>query len=183
MSTLVTKIKYKTLYAFSTTPCICSLENPKSKKVLLFASDNPCLYVTNLISRLITKKHGNQELYKDRRKLKLNILETNTTDKWSLLRWQNHYSKNGYTFYTAYKPVSLTLHIKIDYRHGVKVELCNTGGKGFVVGVFKTMPEAESWVDTFYPDLEYIEPVFATNIETIEYNKKSLTNSSNKDKG
>lgn len=167
-------INYSTLFKFSTTPAICILENPKTRKVLLFFSDNPCLYVSNLISRLNTKKHGNQDLYKDRKKLKLTILET-VSDmdevKWSVLFWYNQYSRNGYTFYSSYKPVSLVVHLKVDHRYGVIVELRNTGGKGFVVGVFKTMDEAIHWTDYSYPDLEHINPLYAVNTETINYYK------------
>ncbi len=165
-------VSYDLLYKFSNTPSICVLENVKTRTVLLFSSDNPCLYVSNLISRLNTKKHGNQELYKDRKKLKLTVLETGVVDRWSVLFWYNYYSRNGYSFYSTYKPVSLKVHLKIDYRYGVMVELCNSGGKGFVVGVFKTMDEAESWIDYSYPDLEYINPLFCTNNETIEYYKR-----------
>lgn len=163
------KVQYKDLYELATVPCICALENTKNKKVLLFASDNPLLYVSNLINRLTTKKHGNQELYKSRKKLKLRILETGVSDKWSVLFWYNDYSRNGWSFFSSYKPVSLNVHIKIDYRYGVLVELCNKGGKGFVVGVFNTMSEAEAWIDYSFPDLDYINPVFASNLETINY--------------
>lgn len=166
-------MKFSDLYDFSNKPAICILENPKKKKALIFASNNPCLSVSNLISRLITKEHRNQDLIRDRKKLKLTVLETGVSDKWSVAYWYNHYTKLGYAFYWDFKPHQYILHIRVDYRYGAMVELCNKAKKGFVVGVFKTMDEAVGWVNEVYPDLDCINPVYACNLETIGYYRSS----------
>lgn len=162
-------MKYKELYGLSDSPAICALENKKTKRVLLFASSNPLLYLSKLISSLITKRHTNQDLIRDRKRLKLTVLETGTDDKWSLNYWYNEYSRNGYTFYSSKKPLQLIVHLRIDYRYGAMVELRNKGGKAIVVGVFKTLDDAIYWTDMYYPNLDYVNPIFAVNEETRNY--------------
>ena len=169
MAKLKSNLRYKDLYELGTTPCICVLENVKKKRVLLFSSDNPLFYVSRLISSLIKKKHKSQELIRDRKKLKLKILETNVSDKWSEKYWFDFYTRNGYTFYTSVNALQFILHVRIDYRHGAMIELRNKGNKAIVVGVFSMLDEALKWVDEFYPDLDYINPVFACNKETRNY--------------
>lgn len=163
-------------------PSICILVNEKDKKALLFASDNPCLYLSNLISRLITKKHSSKELYRDRAKLRLKVLVSSSDSrefKWDLYFWHTYYTNLGYTFYSQYKPLQLIPHIKVDYRYGVMVELCNKGNKGFVCGVFDSMDKTVEWVEEcLVPGLEAGIVLFSNTKESSKYYLTDGRNSS-----
>lgn len=170
---------YKEMYKLSSSPGIYALENTKDKRVLIFGSKNPLLYIAQLVSKVSvkSKNHKSQALIKDKKNLKLITLETgfkanssfDDVSKWSVLYWYNEYSRNGYTSYTKVKPLQLILHVRVHYQYGAMVELRNKAGKAIVVGVFSMMSDAMSWIDTYYPDLDYINPIFACNLETINY--------------
>jgi hypothetical protein len=161
---------YKNLYNLSR-PGIIVFENKAKKKVLIKATTNILSCVSKLVSSLTTKKHINQELIKDRTKLTLLILETDVSDLWSLRYWGNHYKSLGYAFYSHCEPSQLNLRLRADYRFGMMVELYDKANRPLVVGVFSTKVEALSWIDTYYINLDHINPVFACNLETIMYYK------------
>lgn len=159
-------------------PCIGALENPKTKTVYIFHTENLSLYLAQIFTKLKSKKHGDDLMVKDYKKLKLVILETCLGDvgdsqKWDLLYWWQKYKSDGWTFYgdgsapVGTKPI-LTLTTS-----GVLVQLRNKAYNRFTVGVFSTMDEAEEWVGIFYNEDNQVVPVWACNDLTVKYFKEN----------
>lgn len=137
-------------------------------KVFLFHTENLSLYLAQFHTNVKNKKHSNIDLYKDRNKLKLVILETSFGDdpKWDMHYWYTHYKSLGYTFYNDDPPITIIPIISVTTK-GILVQLRNRAYNRFTIGVFSTIQEAEEFVDHFHKNS--IAPVWACNDLTIKY--------------
>lgn len=143
---------------------IVALENKKDRKVYLFNTKNLGLYLAQLSDKIKNKRAPKNVPFK---KLKLVILETNSSDKWSLTYWTDKYRSGGWEFYNRPRAMSLTIQTRVTTQ-GVFVELRNKGYRSFVIGLFSTVVEAEEWIRTEYR-LGISGPVYATNDLTKSY--------------
>lgn len=139
----------KSILTYSEVSAVCSLEF--QNKVFLFSTKNLSLYLAKLCSDLVSRKHSCSELIRNRKKLKLNILETDIATggdpcnlKLQEYYWYKYYSRNGYEILS--KPsLHLIPYVKVTVK-GVFVELRNKGYKSFVIGKFDNIHKANEWV-------------------------------------
>ena len=158
------------LVGLATKPGIYALENRKNKKVLVFRSRNPLLYLNTLISKHVAVKNKS-DVWSDKRKLKLIVLETDVLDHNSFYYWCQKYKSEGWGFYSQCRVPQLILHTKVDFRIGYMVELRDRGYRSFTVGVFDTAEDAENWINEAYPGGIVNRIVFANNDLTKKYLK------------
>lgn len=147
---------------------IFALENGKDKKILIFRSRNPLLYLSSLISKGVSNREKSN-IWVDRRKLKLLTLETGGLTSHEFYYWCQKYKSKGYTFYPQCRVPQLILHTKVDYRLGYMVELRDKGYRSFVVGVFGTAEEAGNWIQEVYQNGIISHIVYANNQLTKDY--------------
>ncbi len=165
----------KDIFRNTNKPVIGVLET--EKKVFLFHTENLSLYLAQMFTYVKNKKHPNTELYKDRNKLRLTVLETGPFGqspgsdglapvKWDLHFWYSHYKSLGYSFYNDDPPITIIPIISVTSK-GILVQLRNRAYNRFVIGVFKTMAEAEDFIDHFHKNS--VTPVWACNKLTSDY--------------
>lgn len=146
------------------TPGFFALENPKTKKVIIFHSRNIFLTLALFTDKIKTGKSSSGIHISELHKLQFKFLEdptdiettepvyypatyTQEIQKRALqFYWQEYYLNEGYAFYSSYKPVTMIPHISITSDGWAQVKLVNKAYKGFRVGFYETFREAELFV-------------------------------------
>lgn len=159
---------------------VFALYNDKDKKVYIGTSNCCLLAISQLLKNFKDKVVPIRELYQDRKKLEVSILETIDDKIQRDVRynyWCDYYRNLGYSLYREHKGTTYTVRLTIEnieteiYR--VLVQLVNTRKDKIVVGVFSTVDEAQEFIKLNYEGKDYIVPVYSDNSLTKEYlNKK-----------
>lgn len=157
--------------------CIYGLFNEKDQRVYIGFTNNIIVTLPRLINDI---KYSNNLLKQDIQLLEFRIIET-LEDKNALrIRyqyWVREYSNKGYQLYRDYKAVEYKLSIDIiknpfvqahtDYLFGVK--LVSRGYNERIVGIFRTMVDADAFVSSHYRTIDNI--IYADNELTRDYLK------------
>lgn len=160
-----------------------ALIDENNKRVYLVHSSNIRGALNRIIDDLHYKINLPQELIENRFNLKLEVLEEQFDRRTRLGRYSYYvdkYRNNGYTILREdYIPLQYKLDIQIRDYHDlvgrnnkrVFVELVSKGRQRIVVGIFRTMKEANKFIKETYGDSKYLTPVYANNRATREYYK------------
>ena len=165
---------------------VFALHNPKKNKVHLMYAKNTLVRLARFIDELRNRENSLTELCDDLDDLELVILETYSTEsvcKLMMNYWYDYVTEEeGMELYTkrnylSYKARIEYLSFSYDYLNKnnvdlVYVQLVNSRGKGMIVGVFKSIPEAEEFKKNYLDIQRHITPVYATNDLTKNYISK-----------
>ena len=179
MSTLETRRVAKSIWSYTNFRCVGALVSEHRKTIYLFHTENLSLYLAEIFTKVKSKKHSSNNLYRDRNKLRLIILETcpgeGGDERWDLHYWYEYYKSHGYSFYNEDPPITIIPIITVT-SSGVLVQLRNKAYNRFTIGVFSTMVEAEEFVNDNYTNPNRLgaiaSPVWAANSMTIQYFNK-----------
>jgi len=156
---------------------VFALYNSKKNKVQLMYAKNTLTKLAKTIDELRNNTHSNKELCNDLDDLEFVLLETypdELTCRELMNYWFDYvvneegmelYSKRNYLSYRPKVTVSVFSYdyLNPDRVDRVYVELVNTRGKGFVVGVFDNVPDAEEFKKIYLDSQKFVMPVYATN--------------------
>lgn len=153
---------------------VYGLINETEKKVYITYSEDMLGGISRLLRNIKDNNTGYRELRRDIDSLSIKIIETvnydyTKRDLRDLFRyWSEYYVLLGYTLYRSYKALQCIVAIEMLPDLRVAVTLRNKALKGIIMGIFKTMSEANSFVQ-MYNSMDIIVPVYALNEDTREY--------------
>jgi hypothetical protein len=146
---------------------VYALENWIDGKVDVRHSTNCLEAVVRHYTQLQQGTHPCKEMLKDWGRLHFVMLEKIEDLQYRMMAqsyYLNRYQEQGYKFY-RFRP-ALTYRVKIDIEDFYAVvRLKNSNHDSFVVGVFKNMSDAETFVATYYAK-KLPFPVYACNEDT-----------------
>jgi hypothetical protein len=159
---------------------IIAFINDSDKKVLIVQGSNLLALLGRIMSELQQGIYTHQEVIEDYNKLKIVVLETQSDITIRYLQmsyWYDYFVNNGYTLYSKTKYSVYRVRSRIVYKRigstlmNVNVELVSTRGNTILVGVFKTMLEANEFIETYYSQTtnQYKLPILANNDLTKAY--------------
>lgn len=162
--TLSSKMEMKHVIR-SNVPCIIGIVNEKDKKIYITYSSKYLYFLYNLVSD-ITNRRKYRFLYDDlnANKLDIIILEDLTSSKYTTLfkedvkslyirykcdHYVDHYHNTlGYTLYSSYNPLDLTLHRRWLPNYTLEVSLITRRFKRYFLKSFKNMMDYSKFRDT-----------------------------------
>lgn len=144
------KLLFKYLLGDLSSPSIYAFVNEKDKKILIQASSEPMASIGRQVSDLGNRIHSNRELKKDRKHLRLIILQTNIVNlkllKIEKLKFIMEYIKDGYTLYNKEKIPTYNIR-KYFNGFNLEVQLISKGKR--VISIrdnFKSDSEANKFI-------------------------------------
>lgn len=130
-------------------PGIFALVNEKDRRVFISPSSDILKSCSRIFNELKFNKHGIKDLVTDRHLLDIVLLEENDN---KILRLSNieqyakKYASEGYTFYREPIYAKYDWHIEVTKDWLVEVSIRSSFGTTYKAAIFKTMPEAESFI-------------------------------------
>ena len=155
-------------------PGVWAFVNDTDRIIYLSYSKNIQSTISRNIKEVMDNSHSCKRLIKDKSKLNLVVLEYNC-EKAKLNYWLDHYRNDGYSLYRNRNgEVTYRLQVKIVAEYLIHVILRNLHGNSVVVGVFDSMEEANTFIQTHYPDKIY-NIVYSDNKLTQHYLKRKAS--------
>lgn len=152
---------------------IAAFVNPIDKRVLLIQSVNLVHAIAKVASEI---QMGMSPLSLDRNKLTLVICEECGNDFNSQLvkirKYRDIYISNGYSLYRPINGVKYRLRVYPDSDGTAIVIAVNKRNRGRTIGAFRDAQQAANWIESTFPDPEYIIPQYADNTLTKLYLEK-----------
>lgn len=152
---------------------LAAFVNERDRKVYIIHSDNLIDALLKNLMMIKQRTHSCMSLIEDQSVLEFKFLESvedRQLQKMRFIDWVDEYKKLGYAMYRNYLPVRY--NAKLAYSKNLKsieVRLYNKRYEWFVVGVFSTMKDAESWMSENYPNEIVNRIVYADNVLTREH--------------
>ena len=147
-------IDIKNLIRFSSSGVFC-FENSQDKRVYINFSSNMMGYVARVLKEIGDNTFQYRNMTHDVVKLEVKVLEVRD-DIETLDYWVSQYQEQGWEIYNAQakRPLPRAPRVMISSldKSTVEARLYNRRGDFEVVGVFKNIPEANSFLETCYGD-------------------------------
>lgn len=158
-------------------PGLYALINEKDRKVYLGTSTNILTSLNRNICDLKYNRHPCIPSSDSIEFLFLEEIENRNIQKIRLVFYIDYYKNLGYTLYRNFPGLryKLSVDIRVDFRKGceqfelVYVILKCPSHLNFICGVFRTIPEANEFIESVYKDSIYYYPVQALNSLTKEF--------------
>lgn len=151
-----------------------ALISNSAKKIYISYNSDMLLAIAQHIKLLNRREHPIKAMLKNKKSLKLIILDTAKLDehtaKLHLNYWIDKYKKMGYK---SYRNPLLTYKVTYDVMGDkLVVQLVTSRSRKIVVGVFRDLFKAYEFIETYYEGKDVIFPVYANNKLTREYMKE-----------
>jgi hypothetical protein len=151
-------------------PGVYALINPMGKRVDVRHSGNCLEAVVRHLVQIWDGTHPCKRLIEDREDLHVVLLEKIEFLQYRMMAhsyYLNKHQEMGYEFYRFRPAANYRVRIVVEEYKAV-VRLQNSNHDSFVVGVFSSMHDAQSFVSTYYTK-KVPFPVYACNEETKRY--------------
>lgn len=160
---LISQEILRELYRLST-PGVYLIANFADRKVDVRHAVNCLDAVTKHLTQIWDKTHPCKEIIKDRNKIEFQLLERIQDLQHRMLAqsyWTDQFKDKGYSFYRFRPALKYRVKIYVE-NYEARVKLVNSNHDSFVVGCFKSMNEAEQFIEQYYASkIPY--PVYAIN--------------------
>lgn len=146
----------------STSPCVFALINEKDNLIYIQASRDPFISIAKIASELTNKTFPNKQLRRDRRKLRVMLLqkyETKTQGLYRKQKWMDSFLRKGFTLYNKEpRPIYKVRSVFID-ASTLEVQIVSKGKRVRPVRRFTSDLEMRDFVlrNTVWDMLEELE--------------------------
>lgn len=160
------------LFDYST-PGIWGILNRKDNRFFISYSNNILSAVSRNIAQIRDKCHPCRELVTDLNNLELFLFSCPNTSskdrKIKITEVSNQFKSMGYTPYNTKPAVSYKLRTAISTDYKIHVLLVNKRNDKVLVGIFTTIEDANSFIQSNYPNNQIHKVTYSTNSLTKEF--------------
>lgn len=157
-------------------PGIWGFFNEKDKRFFISYSNNILSSVSRNITQIQDKSHSCRKLIRDLPHLNLVLFVDDALDtksrKIRTMELINAFISKGYTPYINRTLVSYKLRMVITNEYNIHVLLINKRNDKIIVGVFDSINEANSFINSNYPNNKITKIIYSENSLSKEFFKR-----------